>query len=265
MRRSDHEQGPRSRRGVIILRRLLSVGLLALPTVVGAPPATAAGGVLPLFDQAPDPLEDWAVQRFEGETRYRALPGDRGPVVEARSRGAASGRVRELEVDPGHHRWLAWSWSVDAPVPVADVRERAGDDFAARVYVVFSGGWARWRSTSLVYVWAPEGAPAEPWPNPFTGQAMMIAATRGSATRGPATRGSATGDSTMRTDPDGRIWVDVRRDLVADYRLAFGREPPEIVAVAIMTDTDQTGAEARARYADLRLLSGDVTAPPSSD
>lgn len=48
-------------------------------------------------------------------------------------------------------------------------------------------------------------------------------------------------------------WVTVTRDLVADYRQAFGEEPPAIVGVAIMTDADNTGEQATAWYGDLTL------------
>lgn len=215
---------------------------------LSGPDVRGRDDAMALFAPEGDPLASWETQRFEGETLYRPVAGPDGPVVEARALGAASGRVRELELDPERWRYLAWSWSVDAPVPVEDVRAREGDDFAARVYVVFSGGWARWRTTSLVYVWAPDHAPLDPWPNPFTSQAMMMAATRGPATRDGQGRGG---------------WVEVERDLVADYRAAFGREPPEIIAVAIMTDTDQTGAQARARYAGLRLATGSARAQPA--
>jgi len=48
-------------------------------------------------------------------------------------------------------------------------------------------------------------------------------------------------------------WVTVRRNLVDDYRMVFGEDPPQAGAVAIMTDTDQTGETAVAYYDDIRL------------
>ena len=44
-----------------------------------------------------------------------------------------------------------------------------------------------------------------------------------------------------------------------DLRI-FGEEPPEAGAVAIMTDTDNTGESAVAFYDDIRLLGGDSAA-----
>ena len=48
-------------------------------------------------------------------------------------------------------------------------------------------------------------------------------------------------------------WVEERRDLVADFRRAFGSDPPAGGAIAVMTDTDQTGESATAYYDDFRL------------
>jgi hypothetical protein len=46
-------------------------------------------------------------------------------------------------------------------------------------------------------------------------------------------------------------WVTVRRNVVDDYRKAFGEDPPQVGAIAIMTDTDNTGESATAWYGDI--------------
>jgi len=52
---------------------------------------------------------------------------------------------------------------------------------------------------------------------------------------------------------EGR-WIDEERNLAEDYRRAFGEDPPRIGAVAIMTDTDNTGEDAVAWYGAIRFL-----------
>jgi hypothetical protein len=47
--------------------------------------------------------------------------------------------------------------------------------------------------------------------------------------------------------------VTEERDLFADYRLLFGTDPPDAEAIAIMTDTDNTGGSAEAWYGDIIL------------
>jgi hypothetical protein len=46
-------------------------------------------------------------------------------------------------------------------------------------------------------------------------------------------------------------WLSVRRNIVEDYRRAFGEPPPDVSAIAIMTDTDNTGESALAWYGDI--------------
>ena len=71
-------------------------------------------------------------------------------------------------------------------------------------------------------------------PNAYTGNAMMIAVESGKE--------------------KVRKWVESRRNIVEDYRLAFGEDPPGKAVIAIMTDTDNTGKKARAWYDDIYLM-----------
>lgn len=53
-------------------------------------------------------------------------------------------------------------------------------------------------------------------------------------------------------DPLGQ-WVEERRNVVADYRAAFGEDPPGVSALAIMTDTDNTDEMALASSGPISL------------
>jgi hypothetical protein len=55
-------------------------------------------------------------------------------------------------------------------------------------------------------------------------------------------------------DAKAGTWVDERRNLLDDYRRAFGEDPPKVSGVAIMTDTDNTGETATAWYGDISFL-----------
>ncbi|MDP1069050.1 DUF3047 domain-containing protein, partial [Klebsiella pneumoniae] len=50
-----------------------------------------------------------------------------------------------------------------------------------------------------------------------------------------------------------RRWRDHRRDLAADFRLAFGEEPGPLTSIAVMTDSDNSRASARAWYGPVEL------------
>jgi head-tail adaptor len=48
-----------------------------------------------------------------------------------------------------------------------------------------------------------------------------------------------------------RQWRRYRRSLAADYRLAFGEAPGPLLAVAVMTDGDNTRSRLLTRYRDI--------------
>ena len=46
-------------------------------------------------------------------------------------------------------------------------------------------------------------------------------------------------------------WRELRRNVLEDYRRAFGEEPWDIVAVGVMTDASNTREKASAQYGDI--------------
>lgn len=176
-------------------------------------------------------LSDWQPKVFSGKTSYSLESTDGRTALRADSKAAASGLIRKVNVNLNTTPILHWSWKVDNLLAGADERSRAGDDYPARVYVVFSGGAAFWRTIAINYVWSNKQPINSNWRNAFTGNARMIAMQSGS----------------------GRVgeWVEERRDVLADYRRLFGAEPGNVDAVAIMTDTDNTSTAATAWYGDI--------------
>lgn len=176
-------------------------------------------------------LSGWQTKTFAGETRYSLENSDGQLALRADSSAAASGRYREVNVDLNKTPILNWRWKVDGILTGNDERTRKGDDYPARVYVVFSGGVIFWRTRAINYVWSNKQPIGSSWPNAFTDHAYMIA---------------------IESGPDrAGQWVSERRDVRADYLRAFGEEPGRVDAIAIMTDTDNTGAVATAWYGDI--------------
>jgi hypothetical protein len=56
-------------------------------------------------------------------------------------------------------------------------------------------------------------------------------------------------------------WIDEKRHIAEDYRRVFGREPPPVMGIAIMTDTDNTGESATAYYGDITLSRNEAVIP----
>jgi len=176
----------------------------------------------------------WQEKTFKGHTIYTVVEEGEGHVLKAESRGAASGLVFPVEVDLKEYPVLSWRWRIDAPVEGGDARFKTRDDYAARVYVIFPH-WFFPMTRTLNYIWANRLPKGSIVPNPYTSNAMMIAVESGS-------------------EEAGR-WIEERRNVIDDFRRAFGEDPPSVGAVAVMTDTDNTQKKAVGWYDDIRLES----------
>ncbi len=187
--------------------------------------------------------DDWASQRFDGKasTRYTVDGSGAALTISARCQASASGLLRRAGVDLQATPRLRWRWRTNRVYAGTDERSRAGDDFPLRVYVISDGGWAWWRTRSVVYVWsasAPEGAH---WPNPYTDKAHVFVVHSG--------------------DADVGRWVEQMRDVRADFRAAFGEDVEHADGLAVMSDCDDTPGHAVAGYGAFAWL---PRVPPDS-
>jgi hypothetical protein len=187
-----------------------------------------------LIDDFEDGLRpEWEVKEFKGRTVYVVAHDDDGShVVKAESRDAASGLIYKMEYSLRDYPVLAWRWKVTNILDKGDETKKEGDDYPARVYVVFPH-WFFPKTKSINYIWANKLPKGQHVPNPFTGNAVMVAVQSG-------------------RENVGR-WISERRNVYEDYRRLFGEEPPMVGAIAIMTDTDNTGGSATAWYDDIRI------------
>ena len=180
-------------------------------------------------------LAGWKPKSFSGETAYRFVKDSEGEtVLEAISKGAASGLVLERKIDLARTPILIWRWRIERPVDPPDERSREGDDFAVRIYFGAPGaGWLPLGPDAIAYVWASRQPEGSSWPNPFTEKVRMVAVDSGAERAGQ--------------------WRTHRRNMREDFRARFGRDITEITHVAIMTDSDNSKLSARGWYGDIRV------------
>jgi hypothetical protein len=209
----------------------MKIGLL-LSMMVCAASVVAAERVLHIDDFENGLRPEWQEKVFKGRTEYRVVSEGTGHVLRAESRGAASGLILENEIDLKEFPVLSWRWKVENILEKGDASRKEGDDYAARIYVIFPH-WFFPKTRSINYIWANKLPQGEIVPNPFTSNAMMVAVESGEEKVGE--------------------WVAESRNVHADYRAIFGEDPPEAGAVAIMTDTDNTGGSAVAWYDDIEF------------
>jgi hypothetical protein len=182
-------------------------------------------------------LNNWEAKEFKGQTSYKLVDLAGTRVLKADSAGSASGLFNEQRIDLHKTPVMNWRWHIENRLG-NDINEqvKSGDDYAARVYVIASGGAAFWQTKAIIYVWSSTSPIGNVWPNPYAyaganGKMIMI-----------ALRSS--------TDQAG-TWYSEKRNILTDLKHQFGEEIRYIDAVAIMTDTDDSHGKATAYYGDI--------------
>lgn len=176
-------------------------------------------------------LEGWEEKVFEKQTDYSFQQLQGQWTLRATSRGSASGLVKKQKIDLNATPFLNWSWRAITLPKVRDEKTKAGDDYAARVYVIFSTGPWFWNTHALNYVWSGNYPAETSWPNAFTGNAKMF-----------VIRG--------QSDQVGN-WYTEKRNVKEDIAKIFGNAIDTIEAIAIMTDSDNSSTSASAAYGDI--------------
>ena len=189
-------------------------------------------------------------KKIDRHTTYTLVKDDNEVVIKAVAESSASGLVREIKIDPREYPVVQWRWKVTHILKKGDVRRKEGDDYPVRIYITFEydpsklGFFekAKYEAIRLLYgqyppigainyIWESKASQGTMIPNPFTDRVIMIVVESGEAKLNQ--------------------WVNEERNLYEDYKKAFGKEPPLISGVAIMTDTDNTGESATAYYGDI--------------
>ncbi|MEQ1889633.1 MAG: DUF3047 domain-containing protein [Alphaproteobacteria bacterium] len=220
--------------------------------------ATRAGAgenLMPLDAAIPAPPAPWRLVQFDRKipaTRYRVREWDGITAIEAIAERSMALLARPVSVDLAATPILCWRWRVDAPLITADMGAKAGDDYAARVYLSFriatpdlsigtrmklSLGRALYGpdtpDAALNYVWDNRNPAGTSRWNAYTDRARMVV---------------------VESGPDkAGVWVAERRDVQADFIEAFHILRVQLTSLAIASDTDNTGESAHAGFADFHF------------
>ncbi len=202
--------------------------------------------------------QDWkplVFRNIEKHTTYTLVKDGNTTVLKADSSASASGLTRDLSALNLNIRdtpILKWRWKIANLVKNADIAAKEGDDYPARIYVTFkydperAGVGMRMQygmakslygeyppHAGINYVWDGNAPAGTMVPNAYTARAMMFVVESGAKRIGE--------------------WVEVERNVYEDYKRAFKEEPPPVLGIAVMTDTDSTGERATAWYGDISL------------
>ncbi len=216
----------RSARTVVASAFLATLVSLAAAASVGQAPLIVGDFSHELKSGLPP---GWQLVKRFGSPDIRSLRDGTIAAIAMRSSNTSYGLQKRLGVDLGAYPELTWKWRVDALPAGGDFRRGPVDDQAAQLYIAFS------LTRVIGYIWdtsAPAGTIGDVQGTPPLVRARVIVLRSGIA--------------------DSGRWLTEKRDLVADYRLAFGEEPPKkAIGIRLHINSQHTGGTAACAFADL--------------
>ncbi len=223
--------------------------------------AIAAGGAVELMSleagaAVPAPWQTIQLKTTTPATRYDVAVWDSELAIRSQAQASMSLLVRPISVDLLRTPILCWKWRSEQVLKTADITKKSSDDLSARVYVSMDmpsssmslatrAALAIARNlfgrdvpdAALSYVWDNRQPAGTSLPSAYTDRARLVVLKNH--------------ESKVRT------WFEERRDVLADIQTEFGVAPLRITAVALATDTDNTGEAAQAGFARLRFVGRD--------
>lgn len=214
------------------MRLVNKIRLISLLVVSGAGLVSASDNRVAISQFSKNSLQGWEQKSFVGNTDYQLVAEGDQTVLVATASSTASGLGKKIRVDLIKTPFINWSWKIDNRLDGLDETTKNGDDYAARLYVVKSGGAFIWKTKALNYVWSSNQSKEVIWPNAYKPKNAIMLSVRGSE------------------DQPGQ-WVTEKRNVRDDLKKAFGKDIDSIDAVAIMTDTDNSGLTVSAAYGEI--------------
>lgn len=208
-------------------------------------------------EKVPAPWQVIQLDKKVPPTRYRVARWDGVVAIEATAERSMALLARMVDVDLERTPVLCWRWRVDAPLVKADMATKAGDDYAARVYVSFALppseiGWVLRSKLALArsiygdavpdaainYVWDNRYPVGTRKPNAYTDRTRMIVAESGTGNAGK--------------------WIEARHDIGQDVIAEFNSPLARMIQLSVAADTDNTSESARAGFADFHFVARDA-------
>ena len=182
------------------------------------------------------PVKGWWMISYFGipPTRYsRAGKG----IIKAESVGSRASLYKEVREKERDLPVLSWRWKVSNVVRSAVETKKDRFDAAARVKVVFGSerGSKVMEGTepsgfSIEYIWASHLPRGHIFDHPGERDCKVFVLETGERKAGE--------------------WIFEKRNLLTDYKKAFGTEPRRVLAIGIQTDTDHSNEMVTAYYSD---------------
>jgi Protein of unknown function (DUF3047) len=200
-------------------------------------------------------LDDWQPQPFakiSRHSRYSAVSEEGRSCLLMESDNSASALVLRRQFNVYAYPKMVWRWKVSNVFRRGDSSRKDGDDYPARLYVVFAydpdkaglGKRIQYQLAKTVYgQYPPDSSISYIWDNQVTTGDIITNAYASEAKMIPVSAGAA----------QIGTWQEYSVDILMDYRRAFGQDPPATASLVVMSDADNTGESARAWIDYIRI------------
>jgi len=196
----------------------------------------------------------WEPVELPGKLRtaFTLHTRDQRPAILANADSSASMLRQRLHIPPEQLGRLRFDWQVENLMAQADMSVRETEDSPVRLILAFEGDRSKFSAknamlseltraltgeelpyATLMYVWSNHHLVDSVIINPRTDRVRKWV---------------------LESGPQHlNQWRHHQRDIRADFEKAFGEPPGTLVALAIMTDSDNTRSQVRAWYGDIWL------------
>ena len=235
--------------------RIASMCLLAgLGACAHVPSDSAAPMPAGATAWTPEQIARWQAMPLPGKqlTHYSLGQQAGRAAVRARAESSVSMLRQPLRVEPHQLGHLEFSWHVPALIVGADVGQRQTDDAPARLMLAFEGDRSTFSAKNAMLSDLTEAITGEPMPY----ATLMYVWSNHQAVESVIVhpRTDRVRKLVVESGPQQvKQWRQYRRNLRADFERAYGEAPGALVAIAVMTDADNTRSQVRAWYGDIRL------------
>ena len=165
---------------------------------------------------------------------YRVEVENGKPYIAARADQSAGFVITKAEVDPRKYPILRWRWrALKLPAGGDETSQHGPNDCGASVYVIFDRGFTKYLKHTIRYTWS-----SYTHPKGFSSNRKNV-------------------HYVIKENRETPLheWIREEVNFYEDYKQLFRKEPPDkILAIGIQSDSDDTGTQSWADYADFILV-----------
>lgn len=192
---------------------------------------SASADVVKVFDFTKEEFETLKVKKIKGETSWSLGSNEKGNFIRSEAEGVGSFLAKETFVDLNKTPFLNITWKVEKNLPGIVENSKKGHDYAARVLVAKKTGSTALSNRAMNYVFSSNNNINDNWQSPFTKKSVdYILST---------------------TKQNFSEWVTVKVNVKQHFKKFHNLEIDKIDAIALMTDTDNTGLKAIAYFQNI--------------